>query len=148
MKRFLVFILGSLFVAPAAANWEYGARSSDDGGRLSVAFRGGISMPFASVQNDLGSITIGYWTDGANVYNGDHTCGGNAGCNYLGTVDLGKLPAAKDYDSFAWVGGASVGMIVGGSPNVRLELDWMHLAETNYNANPLFAGDVQMSPGV
>jgi hypothetical protein len=136
----------------ARANWEYGVagggRYDDDGARLSIAFRGGISMPFASVQNDLGSIVINYWTSGGQAYTGDNTCGGASPCDYFGRVDLGKLPATNNYDSFAWVGGAAVGMTVGGSPNLRIEMDWLHIAEANYNANPLFAGNVEMAPGI
>lgn len=128
-----------LYLIPLHANWEYGG-GHDDGGRLLVSAKGGVAMPFASMKNDLGGVIVGYYTDGnGNIFN-NNTCDG-AGCNPttpIATADLGKMPLGKKYDSFSWAGGASVGMVPDGRPNIRIELDWLYISETDYNANPLF----------
>jgi len=56
-------------------------------------------------------------------------------------VDLGAFPLTKEYKDFAFAGGASIGMAIEHSPNVRLELDWLHIAESRFDADPLFEGE-------
>jgi hypothetical protein len=152
MKKFAIACFMSAFcfliLTPAArSNWEYGSYY-DDGSRLTFAFRGGGAMPFASMKNNLGSIQISYWTDGSKIYNDGQACiDGGGTCSLMGQVDLEKLPAAKKYSSYSWAGGVSIGVTIDGAPNVRAEVDWLRISEADYNASPLFAGDIDMGGG-
>jgi hypothetical protein len=135
-----------LFTAFATANWEYGDGAAGGGGRMTVSVRGGVAMPFASMKSELGGVTLLYYTDGSVLYN-NNTCGGG-GCTPTTPVaeaDLGKMPLAKKYDSFSWAGGAGVGFVPDGRPNVRMELDWLHISETDYDSNPLFLDELTIT---
>jgi hypothetical protein len=143
MKRLpAASLLVSLVLSPLAANWEYGGGYRGYDGRLVVSFKGGAAIPFASMKNDLGNVIVDYWADGSNKVGLDDGGGANTP---LGIGDLGTLPVAKKYDSISWAGGASVGMVLDGGPNVRMELDWLHVAEADYDANPLLSGDFELS---
>ncbi|MDR2769850.1 MAG: hypothetical protein LBB08_00185 [Rickettsiales bacterium] len=137
MNKYLAFFAALAMVGSVRANWEHGTYG-DDGGRFTFSVRGGVAMPFASMANDLGSFNVAYWTDGAYYYTGDSCAGGV--CDYIGTVDMGQLGVAKKYDSITWAGGAGIGMVVGGNPQWRMELDWLHIAESEFSASPIFRG--------
>jgi hypothetical protein len=153
-KLFFVFYFLSFVPLTAHANWEYGGGYYDDGARMTISIRGGVAMPFAKMQNDLGGLPINYYSDvgsgGSSIVDElycldpDNDC---TGYDWIGTVDVGALPVAKKYDSFSWAGGAAVGMTISGSPNWRVELDWLHIAESDYSADPLFKGDAETTLG-
>jgi hypothetical protein len=113
-----------------------------------MSFKGGMAMPAsAKMKNEMGAVIVGYYTDDSQLYIDDDTCGGSGICNFVGLVNLGDLPVSKKFNSLSFAGGASAGIVIGGAPNIRVELDWLHISESNYNASPLFAGDVVMSVG-
>jgi hypothetical protein len=150
MRKIFCALGIALCALGARANWEYGGGYHDDGERFTVSVRGGVAMPFAKMKNNLGGMLADYYTDGAgNVYDSLKCPGGDcSSLTYIGRVNLGDLPVAKKYDSFSWAGGASVGMTVAGNSGWRAELDWLHISESDYSANPLFAGDVEMTIGI
>ncbi|MCL2748500.1 MAG: hypothetical protein FWE50_00280 [Alphaproteobacteria bacterium] len=129
--------LGLLLIslAPAAhANWEYSAPSGyfgDDGGRLTIAVRGGMAFGTGSIKNDLGFVLF-------EVDPGDPS---------LGYINIGDMPVAKSFSSFTWAGGVGIGWAVAGSPQWRLEANWDHIGQSDYNAAPMFRGDVRSSVG-
>ena len=120
----LVAVLGS-----ARANWEYGDVYYDDGGRFIVGVRAGGAMPFGTMKNNLRA-EAGICDDGT-LFDGTP-------CDIAKVVDLGAFPLTKEFKEFAFAGGASVGMAVEHNPNIRLELDWLHIAESRFDADPLF----------
>jgi len=124
------------------ADWEYGDREHDDGGRFTITLRGGVSLPAsATMKNDLGDMLVPYC-----YYYGltDSRCGGDLYSDALGFSNIGEVGAAKSYETTSWVGGVSVGMVVPDSPNLRLEMDWLHTGKTGYNSMPLFGDDENM----
>ena len=149
LKRLIALFL-VLFTASLYANWEYGGGYNEDGSRLSISVRGGIAMPFSKMKNNLGPTTVDYYTDDdGTVFSDDPLCTGGTGtCSYLASIDLGKLPVYKKYESMSWVGGASIGMTIPYMPQLRVEMDWLHIAESDYDSNPLFKGDVETEAGI
>ena len=149
MEKFFVAFIFSFVAFGASANWEYGNPYHDDGGRITISFRGGIARPAATMKNELGNMPINYYVyDNQYIFANDNECGGNPDdCDLLATVDVGKLPVAKKYDSMSFAGGAAVGIAWGGSPNIRTELDWLHISESTYRADPLFQGETETNSG-
>jgi len=120
----------------AHANWESGDVYYDDGARLVVGVRGGMALPFANMKNDL-TMSAYFCANGKPL--------GDPDCDTQTTeIELGALPVAKKYDDSSFAGGAAVGMVVPHNPNLRLELDWLHIAESRFDANPLFSGEVTL----
>lgn len=158
-SRFLyVFpcLLG-LISGAAHANWQYPGTYvgdgwySDDGGRFTLSVRGGASYSFASIQNKIGTMTTEYYynpSDGMVVSAAYYdSCVNNGGCStfvYAGMGNLADLPAKEDYSAFAFAGGASIGWVISNSPQWRIEAGWDHVAETQYNASPLFEGELKL----
>jgi hypothetical protein len=146
-----VFLLSAL-VAPAHANWETapyvyeGYAPSDSGGNLTMSFRGGAVFGTAKMQNDVGALVPEpFWEapDGTLVSEG--YCGGAAACTgagyvSIGSVNVGDLPVKKKYGSFAWSAAVSIGWTLPDAPHWRIEADWNHIAESEYNSIPLFDG--------
>jgi hypothetical protein len=142
VKKFLIpfFLLG---ISAASANWEYNPGYTDNTDRFVVSVKGGMAMPSASMKNDLGSLIIPYYQDGSgNIYTEY-----DAAYTFLGTVDIGELSVSEKYKDTAWVGSASVGFIPGHNQNFRMELDWLHIAQSSFSANPLFSGQTEMTAG-
>jgi hypothetical protein len=151
VKRVFAFLFALFSAGSAWANWEYSgnSRAGDDGGRMVVALRGGMAMPFVgNMKNDLGTFEGVYYTyfDSNNDFTGyffEPTCSGafpSGDCPVAGAVNIGDFPLTKKYDSYSWAGGVSVGMVAAGSPALRIELDWLHIAESDFNSTPLFFG--------
>lgn len=150
----------ALVVSGASANWQYDGTYvgdgwyTDDGSRFTMSFRGGASYSMGTIENEMGSLVARYYYDPATSqvipdfqYN---SCVENGGCEtyeLLGDGDLGTLPAAKDLDSFAVAAGASLGWTVPNRPQWRLEIGWDHIDEAEYNASPLFEGELVLSGG-
>jgi hypothetical protein len=140
---------------PASANWERRPVYIDDGMRMTLSFRGGFSYGKGTINNELGSLVPEpYWYDSATDELMTQTyCGGAASCaaagfTSVGQIDIASLPAAKDYDSFTWTGAVAAGFTVPRSPQWRIEANWEHIAQTNYNAWPMFKGDLTSTSGM
>ena len=161
MKRLLVTCCLSLAALTASANWEAGRPYYDDGARITVSIKGGVSQPSAKMTNQLGSMETYYyyWTkDGTKTGEivgfaiNDPLCYGYDPANPIpcflyGMDDWGKMTITKSYDSRSFAGGFSVGAVWGGKPNLRTELDWLRIAETSFMANPLFEGEMETTLG-
>ncbi len=164
MRKCRFLFLGSflaLFAASAAnANWQYDGTYTrdgwytDDGSRFVLSVRGGASYAFAGIENEVGNLVAGYYYNpeiGQVIpqiqYDACVDAGGCAGYQFLGDGDIGTLPAAKDFSSFAVAAGASIGWTVPNRPQWRLELGWDHVAEAEYNQSPLFEGDLTLTGG-
>lgn len=158
ITSFCVFML--MGVGVASANWQYpmgGSRrdawAGDDGMRFVLSVRGGASYGRASMQNDIGGLTANYMV---NTTSGEivtqawydlQDASVQAGYAYAGYAQLGNLPATNDYSEFAFVAGISMGFTVPDSPQWRIELGFDHIAESDYNQNPLFQGSLITSEG-
>lgn len=163
MRKSLLLVLpflSCLMSGVAVANWQYGGTYvgdgayTDDGTRFVISVRGGGSMGFGTIKNKIGSLTSEYY------YNPDdgmiisaaykEACKDQGGCEnfvYAGVGELGDLPADKDYESFAFAAGASIGWTIPNRPQWRVELGWDHITESEYNASPLFEGDLTLTGG-
>lgn len=158
ITSFCVFML--MGVGAASANWQYpvnGARRDtwrgDDGMRFVLSVRGGASFGHATIQNDIGGLTANYMV---NTTNGEivtqawydlQDASVQANYAYAGYAQLGDLPATNDYSEFAFAAGISMGFTVPDSPQWRIELGFDHIAESDYNENPLFQGGLITSEG-
>ncbi|MBP5795048.1 MAG: hypothetical protein J6W41_03455 [Alphaproteobacteria bacterium] len=158
ITSFFAFML--LGIGMASANWQYpvnGARRDtwrgDDGMRFVLSVRGGASFGHATIQNDIGGLTANYMV---NTTNGEivtqawydlQDASVQANYAYAGYAQLGDLPATNDYSEFAFAAGISMGFTVPDSPQWRIELGFDHIAESDYNENPLFQGGLITSEG-
>lgn len=137
MKKILIPFLVFLVTAPAAyANWEP-RPFRDDGSRFIISVRAGLANPFANMQNDLGMMNVP-WCIGP---------GGNTlvACDatytdVAGIVNYGGLGVNAQYNEVSFAFGAAIGFALPNRSNVRLELDWLRIAESGFSANPLFSG--------
>ncbi|MDE6571457.1 MAG: hypothetical protein K2L95_04565 [Alphaproteobacteria bacterium] len=157
---FIVSLISALGAAPAHANWQYDGEFvrdgwyMDDGSRFTISVRGGASMGFGAIKNDVGSMTSEYYysPDNGMVISAAYydACLENGGCEnfvYAGIGELSELPASQDYESFSFAAGASIGWTIPNAPQWRLELGWDHIAESEYNASPLYEGDLPLTGG-
>lgn len=162
MKTKLYIILALipvLGISSAHANWQYQGRYTsggsyvDDGSRFTLSLRGGAAIQSATMKNDVGALSAGYYTDGsgsvisAGYYDACVTAGGCTGYAYAGDGNIGDLPTAQGFNSFEFAAGASIGWIVPNSPQWRMELGFDHVSETQYNAAPLFDGNLVLKGG-
>lgn len=149
-KIFLVSCFLSLVSFGANANWESATSSNgglnDDGARVTIALRGGLAYANAKIKNDLGSLVPEpYWYSLDIGVMTESYCGGAAECAALGFTNVGQiniadLPAAKKFNNMSWAAGAGLGWTMGGHPQWRFEGSWDHIAQTDYNASPMFKG--------
>jgi hypothetical protein len=131
-KLLSLVLLSVAFASGARANWEYAAPGGfyvDDGGRMTFTLRGGAAYGMGKIKNDLGNFQ-------SPVYDDTDT--------EIGRVILGDLPAKEKFSEMSWGGGVAVGWRMNGSPQWRLEGDWVHIAKTEYNASPLFTGELPL----
>ncbi len=160
--KLLLPILSVLYIGNADANWQYSGHYvgdgaySDDGTRFVVSLRGGASFAMASIANKIGTLPAAYYqtVDG---YLATETavrqyCGNDQSCinDYftpLGSGNVGDMPATDDLASFAFAAGASIGWTIPNTPQWRLELGWDHINEVEYNASPIFEGDIELTGG-
>lgn len=161
-KRFFTLLPIFLCVAatPAMANWQYDGEYvgdgwyMDDGARFVISVRGGASAGFGGMKNDVGALSTYYYiNDGGNLIS-ESVCyanGGNClndGYKLAGYGDIASLPLTKDFESFAFAAGASIGWTLPGRPQWRFEAGWDHIMKSDYNASPLFEGKMQLYDGV
>ena len=153
-------VLSCLVAMPAMANWQYPGTYlgdgwyEDNGSRFVMSVRGGANYGFASIKNEIGSLTTDYYvsqTDGlvisAAYYDACVEAGGCDGFVYAGVGETAALPAAKDFGEYSFAAGASIGWTIPWHPQWRLELGWDHMARAEYNATPLYEGDLTLSGG-
>lgn len=156
----ILSVLSCICAGSAHANWQYPGNYlgdgwyQDDGSRFTISVRGGASLQRGAINNDIGSMTAEYYinpNDGMVIsaaYYDDCVSGGGCGdFEYAGLGDLSSLPADKDMSNFSFAAGASLGWTVPNSPQWRIELGWDHIAESDYNASPLFDGDLSLQGG-
>ena len=163
MKKvlFVLPVLSCLCTFGARANWEYqseyvgGGWYADDGSRFVLSVRGGASYGFAKIKNEIGDLSANYYyneSDGSVISEGLNviSCGtsGCAGYEPIGYGNVGDLPARENYKKLTFAAGASIGWVVPNNSNWRLEVGWDKITETDYNASPLFEGDMDLSTGV
>lgn len=153
-------VLSCLMLGAARANWEYpgyyvgeGAYT-DDGSRFIVSVRGGASVGMGTIKNEIGELTPLYYMspDGSVIMSelGYYQCTDRGQCaDYIpaGYVNLGDLPATKDFESFGFAAGASLGWTIPNSPQWRIELGWDHISESEYNASPFIEGEAPLFGG-
>ena len=156
----LLPVLSCLMFGAARANWEYpgyyvgeGAYT-DDGSRFIVSVRGGASVGMGTIKNEIGELTPLYYMspDGSVIMSelGYYQCTDRGQCaDYIpaGYVNLGDLPATKDFESFGFAAGASLGWTIPNSPQWRIELGWDHISESEYNASPFIEGEALLFGG-
>lgn len=153
MKRCIsCFIIGlvALGSGVANANWQYSGEYTydpnayDTGGRVSVSVRGGATYAMSKMHNDT-SIVFSFCVNPSTgeVQEWDGSCPGEFeyATGELGGLELGKMSQVN------FAAGASLGWILPGSPQWRLELGWDHFSDTDYNKTPLFTGDMALSNG-
>jgi len=154
MKRMLLVlsVLMCVGIVPARANWEYGDDRvttgwyQDDGRRFIILMRGGIAYGHAKMKNNVGTLGADYYDDGGGAV---FPCAGTgcSGYEYLGTGSIGTLPMHKDYNEISFIGGAAIGWVLPWTPQWRFQVDWDYIAESSYDASPLFSGDLSLSGG-
>ena len=154
MRRFLI-VLPMLFCVSlsnvARANWEYGDDRvttgwyQDDGRRFIIAIRGGIAYGSAKLRNDVGTLGADYYYDNGAIF----PCAGDGcgGYEFLGTGNIGTLPMHKNLGEFSFIGGAAIGWVLPWTPQWRFQVDWDYIAESEYDASPLFSGKMQLNGG-
>ncbi len=157
---FFIPVLSCFVFGTAFANWQYPGSYlgdgwyEDDGSRFTISFRGGASMANATIKNNIGSLTSEYYIDQFTgiVVSAEYyaACADGGGCEnyeYAGVGELAELPASKDFSSFSFAAGASIGWTIPYKPQWRVELGWDHITENEYNASPLYEGDLALSGG-
>ncbi len=153
-------VLACLVASGAHANWQYSGMYigdgtyTDDGARFIISVRGGASYGMASIENDMGTLTSEYYYDPATgvvaskpYYDACLIAGGCDDFLPAGVGDLSTLPADQDFSAFTFAAGASLGWTIPNAPQWRVELGWDHINESEYNASPLFEGDLVLSGG-
>lgn len=158
--KYKIALCSLLFVicgVSANANWEYnapGGHYGDDGSRITISVRGGGAFGSASIKNELGTLVPEpYWYDSvSDLIMTETYCGGAAACalagyQSLGQVDIAKLPADKKFSNFSFAAGAGLGWVLPHAPQWRLEAAWDHIAKSDYNASPMFKGDLTSTLG-
>ena len=159
MKKSFLFLTAvfACVATSAQANWQYPNRysrdswSGDDGMRFVLSVRGGAAYGRANITNEIGGLTGRYMRDtstGEIVTMAWYDAAGQpAGFEDAGYGRLGDLPATKNYKEFAFVSGFSAGITMPDSPQWRMEFGYDHIAESDYNPNPLFDGTLFLSSG-
>ncbi|MDR1337858.1 MAG: hypothetical protein LBJ73_02400 [Rickettsiales bacterium] len=152
-------ILLCVYAGAAHAGWQYPGHYlgdgwyQDDGSRFVLSVRGGASLQRGKINNEIGSMSALYYinqTDGIIMTAAEReACGTNCDgtFQYAGMGNLGDLPAEKNLSTFSFAAGASIGWTVPNSPQWRVELGWDHIAQSEYNAAPLFAGKMDLQGG-
>lgn len=151
-------VLLCLTVAPAMADWQYPGTYigdgwyQDDGMRFVISARGGASFGTGKIKNEVGAIVTGYYmepTSGQVATSAycENVSGACQGWVYLGSGELADVSPVKDFEGYSFAAGASIGWTIPNSPQWRIEAGWDHISETDYNASPMFEGEVELIGG-
>jgi len=153
------FVLFACLATSANANWQYSGRykrdawDGDNGMRFVMSLRGGAALGKASIQNDIGGLTGYYMVDTSTgdvvsqVWWDRQDASVQALYDLQTYGQLGKLPASKDYKEMSVFVGFSAGLTLPDTPQWRIEFGVDHIAESDYNPNPLFEGDLDLLYG-
>ena len=156
---FVLPLLSCFAVTATRANWEYnseyvgGGWYSDNGSRFVLSVRAGASYGRGKIKNDIGELSAVYYyhpssLDVISEVNLEIACTGDTfpcnGYEKLGYGNIGNLAAAQEYKKLTFAAGASVGWVLPNATNWRLELGWDKITEADYNATPLFEGDLTL----
>ncbi len=157
-STFILPVLAYLISAPVFANWQYsntydgGGVYEDDGSRFVLSARGGASFGMGNIKNEIGAVFIEYYVvPGTGQVVPWGQCFVNGGCDGLdlaGYGNLSQLPATKDFETFSFAAGASLGWTLPNRPQWRIEAGWDHVEETDYNSSPMFSGDLELVDGL
>ena len=162
MRKRNIYVLPILcaLTMPAMANWQYAGNYvgdgwyQDDGSRFVLSARGGMSIGFGTIKNDVGAIANGYYAspDGKTVVSETYyfSCVENGGCAdyvYAGYGDLKDIPPSKDLETFSFAAGASIGWTIPNTPQWRIEAGWDIITKSEYNASPMFEGKITLQGG-
>lgn len=154
---YILSVLSCLMTVPAHADWQYPGTYvgdgwyDDDGTRFVISARGGASFGMGKIENGLGAVSIGYYMlpDSDQIIPWGQ-CAITNSCDdltFAGYGEIAKLPATKDYESFSFAAGASIGWTIPNRPQWRIEAGWDHIAESEYNSSPMFKGDLPLVGG-
>ena len=151
----ILSILSCLYAGGSFAGWQYpGAYVgdgwyADDGSRFIISARGGAAFGMGTIKNEIGASSVQYVVDetdttiipiGACLISE----GGCSDWYDVGFADLGALPANKDFESFSFAAGASIGWTIPNRPQWRIEAGWDHISKSEYNSSPMFQGVVAL----
>ena len=154
---FLSIMLSFVSASVFADGWQYdGYRVhdgiyQDDGSRVTLGFRGGLSLARAKMKNEIGSLYSVYYMNPAtgdvisqlNYINNDEP----AGYILAGYGDLSTLPVNENFSKQALTAGASIGFVLPNHTNWRLEANYDYISETEYSATPLLQGSLSVTGG-
>lgn len=154
---FALSVLSCMFAVPAIAGWQYDGiyigdgYYTDDGSRFIVSARGGAAFGVGNIKNDIGAISMAYYVNPADIYDilDDIRYGQSNNKNWLyaGVIDLTNIPPTKDFKELSFAGGVSVGWRMSDAPQWRFEAGWDHISKTDYNASPMFSGNIELQGG-
>ena len=158
-KRNLLFlpILSCLISGAAVADWQYPGTYvgdgwyADDGSRFVISARGGAAFGMGTVKNEVGAVVNEYFispdlnTVVTRMYYDQ--CENCDGYLYAGYGNLSKVSPSKDFEGFSFAAGASIGWTISNRPQWRLEAGWDHISESEYNASPMFDGELELVGG-
>lgn len=154
---FILSMLSVLMTVPAFANWQYAGQYigdgwyEDDGAKFVISARGGAALGSGKIENNIGAVFIDYYvvpdTEQVVPWGQCFVSGGCEDLELAGYGNLSQLPATKNFDSFSFAAGASIGWTVPYRPQWRMEIGWDHIDETEYNSSPMFAGNLSLVDG-
>ena len=146
--------LSCVLAGSAFAGWQYDGMYigegyyQDDGSRFTLSVRGGAAIGFGQTKNDVGAIVTRYYVDPSGTTAApEGYCQATGACTdwtYAGYVDLAEVPTDKNLNTFSFATGASVGWTLPGLPQWRFEFGLDHITKSDYNASPMFKGDVPL----
>ena len=159
---FALSVLSCMLTVPAIAGWQYDGiyvgdgYYADTGSRFVVSARGGVAFGTANIKNNIGAVYVGYYQDpGTNTvldeWRYKSRCKSSGDCDvwdFIGVADISELPANKDFSSVSFAGGISIGWRTPGKTQWRFEAGWDHISKTDYNASPMFSGELVLQDGV
>lgn len=158
-KRNILFLasLGALFAGNASAGWQYPGTYvgdgwyQDDGSRFVISARGGASFGMGTVKNKVGAIVTDYYVNPEmTLLATSIQCRISGQCDdwlYAGYGDLSTVLPTKDLETFSFTAGFSVGWTMPDRPQWRIEGGWDQIADADYNASPMFRGEVKLAGG-
>ena len=137
----IMLMLGS--VSAFAGGWQhdgYYVRDgvyTDDGSRVTLGFRGGMSLARAKMKNDIGSLYSLYYMnqDTGDVISYLQYINNDEPAGYVdaGYGNLATLPVNGNFSKTALAVGASIGYVLPHHTNWRLEANYDYISETEYN---------------
>ncbi len=152
-----LFAVSCVLAGPAVAGWQYDGvyvgdgYYQDDGSRFVLSVRGGASVGFGQTKNDVGAIVTRYYIDPTQTMVApEGYCQATGACTdwtYAGYGDLAEVPTDKNLNTFSFAAGASVGWTLPNLPQWRFEFGWDTITKSDYNASPMFKGDIALAGG-